>query len=59
MIFTLGFIMAMIGFGIGHLFGDPHRHIFNKFDYIACIMFILGALGVLSSIFTITWKYMP
>lgn len=59
MIFTIGCIMMMLGFSIGHLFGDPHSRVFNKFDYVACIMFILGALGLLSSIFTVTWRYMP
>lgn len=59
MIFTLGLIMAMIGFGIGHTFGDPRHYVFNAFDKVACILFILGVLGMLSSIFTITWKYMP
>jgi len=59
MIFTTGILMAICGFFIGHLLGDSRRSVYNKFDYVACTLFVFGVLGMLSSIFTITWRYMP
>jgi hypothetical protein len=59
MIFTIGCIMMMIGFVIGHSFGDQRLSVWNKYDHIGVWMFVFGVLGALSSIFTITWKYMP
>ena len=59
MMFTTGIILAMIGFFIGHVLGEPHRHMYNRFDYIGCTMFVGGAGLVFASIFTITWTYMP
>jgi hypothetical protein len=62
MIFTIGCIMMMIGFAIGHFFGDPMPNPWgrwNKYDYVGAVMFVLGFLGVLSSFFTVTWRYMP
>ena len=59
MIFTTGLIMCMVGFAVGHFFGDERAHVFNQYDIVACLMFILGVLGMMLSIFTITWKYMP
>ena len=59
MIFTLGCIMMMIGFAIGTLFGEHSTRRWNKYDYLAAIIFNFGVIGVLSSIFTITWRYMP
>jgi len=59
MIFTIGCIMMMLGFFIGHLFGEHSVRLWNKHDYLGAALFNIGALGVLSSIFTITWKYMP
>lgn len=59
MMFTIGCIMMMLGFSVGHILGDPHRYTYNKFDYLASVMFVSGILFVLSSIFTVTWRYMP
>lgn len=62
MMFTIGSILMMLGFLIGHTLGDPMPSAFgrwNKYDYIGVSMFVVGLLLVLSSIFTITWKYMP
>lgn len=59
MIFTTGVIMMMLGFAIGHLFGEDNVRKWNVYDYVGSSMFILGVIGVFCSIFTITWKYMP
>lgn len=59
MIFTIGCIMMMIGFAIGHSFGDQRLRVWNAYDHIGVWMFVFGFLGVLSSIFTITWRHMP
>lgn len=62
MIFTIGCIMMMLGFAIGHLFGDqmprPYTR-WNHYDRVGVGMFVIGFFSVLSSIFTITWRYMP
>lgn len=59
MIFTIGCIMMMLGFTIGHSFGAASLHEWNRYDYIGSSLFVLGFFSVLSSIFTITWRYMP
>ena len=59
MMFTVGSILAMAGFFIGNVFGDSRRHVYNPFDVIACTMFVGGMGLVFTSIFTITWTYMP
>ncbi len=59
MIFTIGCFMMMIGFAIGTLFGESNVRLWNKYDYIGAIVFNFGVIGVLSSFFTITWRYMP
>jgi len=59
MMFTSGVLLAMVGFCIGNWFGDPRRRIYNPFDIIACTMFVGGMGLVFTSIFTITWTYMP
>ena len=57
--FTVGSILAMAGFFIGNVFGDARRHVYNFFDIVACTMFVGGMGLVFTSIFTITWTYMP
>ena len=59
MIFTIGCIMMMLGFFIGHLFGEDSVRLWNRYDYLGAVLFNIGGLGVLSSFFTITWRYMP
>ena len=59
MMFTIGVAMMILGLAVGHLFGDARRNVFNPFDIAASTLFVLGLISVLSSIFTITWKYMP
>ena len=59
MIFTIGCIMMMLGFTIGHLFGNTSPRTWNHYDRVAVAMFVIGFFSVLSSIFTITWRYMP
>ena len=59
MIFTIGILLAIFGFSIGHSFGDHRKSVWNKFDYVASSMFVVGVLLMLSSILTITWRYMP
>jgi hypothetical protein len=59
MIFTIGALLAIAGFCIGHLFGDRNRYVYNFFDIVACTMFVGGMGLVFTSIFTITWTYMP
>jgi hypothetical protein len=59
MMFTIGILMAVFGFAIGHLFGDKRLRTWNKFDYVASTMFVVGVLLMSSSVLTITWRYMP
>lgn len=59
MIFTIGLISMMLGFAIGHLFGDRLPWAWNRYDYVGSALFVFGFFSALSSVFTITWKYMP
>lgn len=59
MMFTIGILLAIFGFSIGHLFGDKRLSTWNKYDYVASTMFVVGVLSMMSSVLTVTWRYMP
>lgn len=59
MIFTIGFIVAFIGWFIVNALGEPYLFRQNKYDYIGASLFCVGMSCMLFSVFTLAWEYLP
>ena len=59
MIFTLGLLLAAVGWMVGRTFGHPIISLYNNADHFAVTAILIGAAMVGYSLLSLAWRYLP